>query len=153
MTTTTEENTTDGADYPAAVDEMVSGYLVCALWAGLNWSVTTDHGGTEDNPVPWDDDYDISDISSEAITVAREFCGEFYIANADDLATYFPGSEPGQWGHDLYLTRNGHGAGFWDRYYGSDDSIRSAGRRLSEAAKVYGEADFFLDVDGSLNWG
>lgn len=38
-----------------------------------------------------------------------------------------------QCGHDFILTRNGHGAGFWDRGHGE------AGNRLSEAAKAYGE--------------
>lgn len=35
-------------------------------------------------------------------------------------------------GQDFYLTRNGHGAGFWDRGYGE------IGRQLTEAAKIYG---------------
>lgn len=38
-----------------------------------------------------------------------------------------------QCGHDFILTRNGHGAGFWDRGYGA------AGDRLTSAAKAYGE--------------
>lgn len=38
-----------------------------------------------------------------------------------------------QCGHDYILTRNGHGAGFWDRGYGA------AGDRLTAAVKVYGE--------------
>lgn len=31
----------------------------------------------------------------------------------------------GQVGHDLWLTRNGHGTGFWDRHeiYGEDNSV------------------------------
>ncbi len=37
-----------------------------------------------------------------------------------------------QHGGDFYLTRNGHGAGFWDRGYGN------IGTQLSKAAKIYG---------------
>ena len=39
-----------------------------------------------------------------------------------------------QHGQDFALTRNGHGAGFWDRGYGE------VGQALTDAARVYGEA-------------
>lgn len=38
---------------------------------------------------------------------------------------------------DFWLTRNGHGAGFWDRGAGS------VGKRLTDAAKSYGERYVF----------
>ncbi len=41
-------------------------------------------------------------------------------------------------GHDFWLTRNGHGAGFWDRGYGQ------LGDDLTQAAKVYGSADVYI---------
>lgn len=52
-----------------------------------------------------------------------------------------------QAGHDFWLTRNGHGAGFWDRGKGA------LGDKLSEMAEVYGSvsaviADFDVDGDG-----
>jgi hypothetical protein len=43
------------------------------------------------------------------------------------------GQSLGQCGHDFILTRNHHGAGFWDRGYGE------AGRRLTAAAQAFGE--------------
>lgn len=43
------------------------------------------------------------------------------------------GMSPEAAAHDFILTRNGHGAGFWDRGYGD------AGRRLTDAVKTYGE--------------
>ena len=42
------------------------------------------------------------------------------------------GIDAGQVGHDFWLTRNGHGAGFWDRGLGE------IGDRLTKAAEVYG---------------
>lgn len=44
--------------------------------------------------------------------------------------------DPAQVGHDLWLTRNGHGAGFWDRpkVYGSHDA-----RILTLMARAMGE--------------
>ncbi|HKU17678.1 MAG TPA: hypothetical protein VJP80_00215 [Candidatus Saccharimonadales bacterium] len=47
-------------------------------------------------------------------------------------------------GHDFWLTRNRHGAGFWDRGYGS------AGEALSAAARVYGGRDLYVGDDGKV---
>jgi hypothetical protein len=47
-------------------------------------------------------------------------------------------------GHDFWLTRNGHGAGFWDRGLGD------LGERLSKAAKVYGEVYLYPGDDGKV---
>lgn len=43
------------------------------------------------------------------------------------------GMEPEQVGQDFWLTRNGHGAGFWDRGLGD------RGYRLSDLAHSFGE--------------
>lgn len=45
-------------------------------------------------------------------------------------------------GHDFWLNRCGHGAGFWDRGLGE------LGDRLSDAAKVYGNVDLYIGDDG-----
>lgn len=47
-------------------------------------------------------------------------------------------------GHDFWLTRNGHGAGFWDRGFGD------LGEELTRAAKVYGSSDLYVGDDGLL---
>lgn len=44
-----------------------------------------------------------------------------------------------QCGHDFYLTRNGHGAGFWDRGY-----EKSVGDELSRIARSFGEDNLIL---------
>jgi hypothetical protein len=140
-------------DIPQEFIDMANGYIGCALWAGQDWSNTTDHGGTEDNPEPWDKNYDSDDLSFAAMIEAVRVCAEFIEANREDLNKYHPdGPNPEQWGHDFYLTRNHHGAGFWDRYYGDDDEMKKAGRRLTEAAHVYGEIDFYVNEDGKLEW-
>ena len=54
-----------------------------------------------------------------------------------------------QAGHDFWLTRNGHGAGFWDRGKGA------LGNKLSEMAKVYGSVSAFIadcDVDSEFGF-
>jgi hypothetical protein len=54
------------------------------------------------------------------------------------------GTEPDQVGRDLHLTRNGHGAGFWDGDYGD------AGDALTELSKPFGSisVQVGLDEDG-----
>lgn len=47
-------------------------------------------------------------------------------------------------GHDFWLTRNHHGAGFWDRGLGP------AGERLTTIAHSFGSADAYLGDDGKV---
>ena len=50
-----------------------------------------------------------------------------------------------QAGHDFWLTRNGHGAGFWDR---SDDLYLGWDKFLAEVSKEHGEVWICLGDDG-----
>ena len=63
----------------------------------------------------------------------------FYDANRSDIAA--TGASFGQTAHDFILTRNGHGAGFWDRGYGAP------GDRLTAAAKAYGSLNAYVGDD------
>lgn len=56
------------------------------------------------------------------------------------------GAEPAQVGHDFCLTRNGHGAGFWDRGYGMDGTI------LTEQCKAFGGVDVYINDDDRFDW-
>lgn len=62
-----------------------------------------------------------------------------FVARAGDL---FEDMAPEQIGHDFWLTRNRHGAGFWDRGLGE------RGDRLSDIAKEFGESWPYLDDEG-----
>jgi hypothetical protein len=48
-------------------------------------------------------------------------------------------------GHDFWLTRNGHGAGFWD-----GDLSEDVGNALTEAAKKFGECHLYVGDDGQI---
>ena len=45
---------------------------------------------------------------------------------------------------DFWLTRNGHGAGFWDRGLGS------VGDELTKNAKPFGSVDAYVGDDGKV---
>ncbi|MEK6828593.1 MAG: hypothetical protein AABY15_00565 [Nanoarchaeota archaeon] len=55
------------------------------------------------------------------------------------------GLDPAQVGHDLWLTRNGHGAGFWDRGLGE------VGDQLTAIAKEMGTKTLYRGDDGQIH--
>lgn len=118
------------------VRETVAGYIECALWAGYDWRGEDDGS----NPQPLDENYGPNDLAPETVAAITAEVVDFLEANAADVATL----EPGQVGHDLYLTRNHHGAGFWDRGLGE------VGERLTAAAHAYGTSDLYVGDDGKL---
>ena len=102
-------------------------YLECALWSSCN-----------DNGNPLDDRFDILDLTDDAKRKMLKDCENFQEANVLLLAK--AGSDE-QNGHDFWLTRNGHGAGFWDRGYGQ------VGDELTKACKAYGPVDLIVGDD------
>jgi hypothetical protein len=117
------------------LEQFLQASMVCALWSS-----------TDDEGNPLDDAYGPDDIAPACRASMRETCADFITANAADLAEYcerMPGGEESA-GHDFWLTRNGHGAGFWDRGLGK------LGDRLSAAAKVYSSVDLYAGDDGLI---
>ena len=104
------------------LDTFTRAYLEAALWS------------SDPNPRSgeWSerDEWSIDKISAESIAAAVSECEAFQTANADDLSE---AGDDSQNGHDFWLTRNHHGAGFWDRGYGD------VGQRLTDAAQKCGE--------------
>lgn len=103
--------------------KFINAYLGCALWSSLDPDMET----------PLDDDYDSTDIGKDWTHVAIMDCYKFMDANEELLWSTGQG-DMGQHGHDFWLTRNHHGAGFWDRGYGE-----GIGRQLTDAAEGFGE--------------
>lgn len=112
------------------IDPFTRGYLEAALWTsdpypavGGEWS---EH-----------DEWTIDNIDLASLRQAIDDCRAFQDENAADLelvADEHDASDERN-GIDFFLTRCGHGAGFWDRGYGE------TGDRLSDAANVYGSVD------------
>jgi hypothetical protein len=115
------------ADILASLDAFDAAYVECALWSSTDES--DDAGGR-----PLDDNYGPEDIARSTLLEMQRDCQSFKAANERDLQ----GLDAAQCGHDFWLTRNGHGAGFWDRGLGE------RGDRLSKASKVYGSVDLMV---------
>jgi hypothetical protein len=119
------------------LDPMVQHYLVTALWSSNDNS--NEQGGE-----PFDRNHNIEEFTPEAFEQAKKDCADF-LQKAGDLVA---GVDPGQVGHDFWLTRNGHGAGFWDRpeMYGSKENAD----KLTAIATSFGELNVDLSDDGKL---
>lgn len=116
-------------------DAFTNAYAEAAIW-----SSTVEEPGT-DELVPMDTYFDVSNLHPETVANMIRDCSQFQEANADDLAAFYVATDKGpeQGGHDLWLTRNGHGAGFWDRGAGE------VGERLSDAAAKIGGVELWTD--------
>jgi hypothetical protein len=115
------------------VDTITQAYLTCALWADLS-----DEDG---NPL---DGYSISDIAPETLAQAVSDVSNFLAlcdsALGEDWRECW---DDEQIGHDFWLTRNGHGAGFWDRDLPFGDS-------LTNIAQTYGEKWLYVGDDNLI---
>lgn len=108
---------------------MERAYLECAIWADAESSGIS-CGAT---------------ASSKAEQQATEDCDAFWSLAREE------GLEPvlleqlslEEIGHNFYLDRQGHGAGFWDRNLGAD------GDKLSKLAKSFGEV-YLSGDEGTL---
>lgn len=125
------------------IDSFIEGYLVAALWSSSDTLPGTEEG--QEGETVNLDNYDWANGQEAKLTGD---CLDFIQGNAADLLQYeqekshAPGY--GAWecaGHDFWLTRNGHGAGFWDRGLGE------LGKRLTEACKTFGGVDLYLGDD------
>lgn len=119
------------------IDQILDGYLEAALFTGTDES--DDSGGA-----PLDKNYSISDFNAADVRKVRGKIAAWVRKNKSAIAGYVKhrkhnrneGTVYHYLGHDLWLTANGHGTGFWDRDYGGHDEI---GERLTKAAKAFGE--------------
>lgn len=111
------------------LDTFTQAYVEASLWSS-----------TDDDNEPLDGLYDADCIALEALQTMIAECQDFQTANAEDIAT-----DLARAGHDFWLTRNHHGAGFWD-----GDWAPAVGQRLTQNAHAYGECNLYVGDDGLL---
>lgn len=122
------------------------GYTSAALWSS-----------SDDDGEPLDSRFESDEIAPDTMARMEEDCRKFYEANRDhihcDGAPLDPDFEAplayrqaAMAGHDFWLTRNHHGAGFWD----GDWPEPHAGI-LDAAARAFGEIDLYIGDDGLIH--
>lgn len=97
--------------------------------------------------VPLVEDFGPDDVASETRESLREEIADFLDEHADDLREALnsrTGYTQAHIGQDIALTRNHHGAGFWDR------GLNGVGTRLTEAAHNLGSLELYPTTDGAL---
>lgn len=93
------------------------------------------------------EDYGPDDVAQSVKDTLREEIEAFVEEYGDDLSEALAsdaGYTEEHIGQDIALTRNHHGAGFWDRGLGA------VGVRLTEAAHNLGSFELYATSDGSL---
>lgn len=116
--------------------DFVDGYIDCALWCGVIAEV--EEGDTGHSI----DEHYVDQLSAEALETLEADAVDFFNAHQDILEPY----DKSRAGQDFWLTRNGHGAGFWDGGYSSPEY-----QTLTMDAKAYGSCDLYLVQDSDGN--
>jgi hypothetical protein len=142
---------------PAAdVDAVLNGYIDCALWSesiGEDFAAQWHAEREPDSEAPAPDvslesfGFTADDVDSESLAAMREDVEAFISDPAIRSALRHWSAELGdaQIGHDFWLTRNRHGAGFWDRFAGGVGA--DYGRALTDTAHPYGESHLYVGDD------
>lgn len=120
--------------------EFFDAYIEAALWSSMD--------NYEDGGEPLDTNYDYEDIDEQTRLNLMDECWDFISLCLTEGVEPFPKynkewSDVSMSGHDFWLTRNGHGAGYWDRGLGD------LGDKLSDAAKTFGSVDLYVQ-DGKI---
>jgi hypothetical protein len=121
---------------PSNLDTFTAAYIECALWSTMDES--DDKGGE-----PLDKNYTVDDIDDSTLAEMAEDCRRFQEENYVDLLA----NPPEEGGYDFWLTRNGHGCGFWD----SDWQPQELADRLTKAAKKFGEYSLYVTDDSKIS--
>lgn len=109
-------------------------YAQALLWSEAD--------GDEGNSL-WDN-YSVEDLDSSAITQIEKDIDNFLILSEPTL------NELGSWEddslmYDFVLTRNHHGAGFWDGGW-----PKEIGNKLTEIAHSFSEMNCYIGDDGKI---
>lgn len=119
-------------------EEFFAAYIACALWSS-----------TDDDGIPLDENFTPDNIAPDDLGKLKADAEKFYRENEDDILTGLArktGCADHEYaGHDLWLTQNGHGCGFWD-----GDWREPQASRLTAAADRTGNRELYLGDDGKL---
>ena len=119
-------------------------YVEAALWSSTDES-------RPDGGDPLDQNYVPADIDRETFEKMRADCAQFQTENEKLLERYYAELPRKAWsgeaqaGHDFWLSRNGHGAGFFDR-----EASKEVCDQLQEIARRWNSFDLYIGDDGKV---
>ena len=145
-------------------EEFFNAYLTCALWSSTD---TKENGEMLEG---LDQEYTIEDIDHDSIETMKKDCLKFFNENRqcfnysektcqdrlirkdketgkliyiEETNTY---NKYTQAGYDFWLTRNGHGCGFWSR----DELNKETKDLLTQKAKEFKEQYLYIGDDNKI---
>lgn len=126
----------EGAKQFRALDTFTQGYVEAMFF--------TSSGTPDDESL---EDATFAELAPETLAQIIADCADFQASNTTDLEDCYAvdttAYDAEHAGHDFWLTRNHHGAGFWDRglYHGD---------KLTKIAHAYGSRDLYRGDDDLL---
>ena len=119
------------------MDKFLASYIETALWS------TTDEDG-----VPLDNSkYSDAELHPKTLERFKADCEKFILESSKILACDTTNDSHPTYhiAHDFWLTRNRHGAGFWD-----GDYPEPIATKLTELAHSFGECDLYVGDDNKF---
>jgi hypothetical protein len=114
-------------------DDFTKGYIIAALW-------TSEEEANQDA-------FEVSNINKNVLSQVILDCKNFQEKNKELLTLAYEHNnnyDSSRAGHDFWLTRNGHGVGFWDRDLGE------VGKKLSDIATNLKGSGLYIGDDNQL---
>lgn len=121
-------------------DHFFVAYIEAALWSS-----------NDDEGTPFNSKFDRHQIHPHCLSAMEKECRAFLAQNIqtiDQAIEAHPGFTFTSAGHDFWLTRNHHGAGFWDRGLGDFSDQLTASANGFDAQDIYVGDDGLLYVSG-----
>lgn len=166
-----------------SLDYFTEKYIETALWSSVDsinsFSDNSDTSDDEDDedvegeewknkpnfPTPTKpilkSSYTVKDLAIQTIEKMQQDCRDFYHKYSEMY--HSAGWSDDRAAHDFWLTRNGHGAGFFDRtqedldrelhFNMSNDQFENIKEKLTNAAHSYGEFNLYMGDDGLIYGG
>ncbi len=107
------------------METALQSYLETALWTS-----------TDDNDVPLDSICTIYDFAEKSLKQSKTDLDQFTVKALPLLSDHDPNQNLE---HDFWLTRNGHGAGFWDGDYVNGDELTTLANQFKPVDVVIGD--------------
>lgn len=111
------------------MDDFTRGYIEAALWTSRD---------AHDRNL--DEAYTVEDLHPDSLQAIKEDCAVFQRLQFVALHHAEKHRNREHLGHDFWLTRNGHGTGFWDRA----EIPEEWREKLTKAAEFFGPADLYV---------
>ena len=129
MKTDTKTDTKTDAKANTKLDEFTAQYIETALWSSVDMDGESEF---------LDANYGPDDLAPETLESIIDDCRRFQEQTESMISI-----DLSQAGHDFWLTRNGHGAGFWDGDWPEH------GDELTKACEAFREVHLYAQ-DGKI---